>query len=92
MELLPRRSVLMICVMMKSVLFALLSFAAFAQQATVAPAAGVLGKGAVTLYGPVLSAAVEVKSIDDSEKLALRGVLFRTTEPRCLSKSPALFT
>ncbi len=78
MELLPRRSVLMICVMMKLVFFALLPFTAFGQQATVAPAAGVLGKGAETLYGPVLSAAVEVKSADGSEKLlALRGVLFR---------------
>lgn len=78
MELLPPRSLLMICAAMKSVLFALLPLTTFAQQPTVAPAAGVLGRGAETLYGPVLSAAVEVKSADGvATPLALRGILFR---------------
>ena len=78
MELLPPRSLLMICALMKLIAFALLPFAAFAQQAIVAPVAGVLGRGAETLYGPVISAAVEVKSADGTERpLALRGILFR---------------
>jgi glucose/arabinose dehydrogenase len=63
---------------MKLFILALLPFPVFAQQPTVAPAAGVLGRGAETLYGPMISAAVEVKSADGAERpLALRGILFR---------------
>ena len=63
---------------MKIVVCALIPFTAFAQQPTVAPAAGVLGRGAETLYGPMVSAAVEVRGGDGVETpLALRGILFR---------------
>lgn len=64
--------------MMKAILISLLSSIAAAQEATVAPEAGVLGKGAETLYGPLVSAAVEVRDAAGQDNpLALRGVLFR---------------
>ena len=64
--------------MIKAVLISLLSSIAAAQEATVAPAAGVLGKGAETLYGPLISAGVEVRDGEGKDQpLALRGVLFR---------------
>src|SRR5689334_6231380 len=49
--------------------------AASAQQVTVAPPAGVLGKGAETLYGPVVATAVEIPG--EKQEVNTRGIVVR---------------
>src|SRR5215207_8099760 len=55
------------------------SAATFAQQAAVAPAAGVLARGAETILTPMFSAGVEVvKPGQKPETVALRGMMVKT--------------
>lgn len=66
---------------MRLLLLASLSFACTvaAQQASIAPAPGVLGKGAESLFAPAQAMGVEEKTADGKiETVALRGILVRS--------------
>ncbi len=54
--------------------------AASAQQVTVAPPAGVLGKGAETLYGPVVATAVEIPG--EKPEVITRGIVVRGADEK----------
>jgi glucose/arabinose dehydrogenase len=56
---------------------------AAAQQVSQAPAAGVLGKGAETLYGPVVATAVELPG--EKPEVITRGIVVRAADDRALA-------